>query len=415
MIKENHDIGKTIDKEKGYQSEMTDPTPDVSTTNPATPIVSEPENVASKEPSKGGDSPQVVEKDSTTTTILEKTEPKEPSFPPENAEKLKTAESPQLKAEVTVDNDERSSKSRETSERLQSDSDEDAGDDADSIIDIVSESEVNEAAKQLLNAKAPQIKVNYKGDTFLLLGEYDGDNGQEWDKKMLICEDTADLHRGCNVIFGRIRVFLQNLRGGLDLLSRELQMEFPDLDLRMEEDNMYNKDITINDIVSIFKILKDNSIKKCEPNVPTFLTINVSTKGRFVSRYNSLVELLSDNATFSTIRVFSNDQSHPVVLDDTEQPDSNNKEVIIMSSDDEKGDLKQNTKSIEENAAPVENIEKSDAILEEQPSDTLKRKRESISDGSEPSKKDSPDKEVFENEVREKEFPNDELLTDSKA
>ncbi|CEP62993.1 Rmr1p LALA0_S06e08570g [Lachancea lanzarotensis] len=208
--------------------------------------------------------------------------------------------------------------------------------DNDSIIDIVSESEVNEAAKQLLSAKAPQIRVNYKDGDFLLLGEYDGDNAGEWDSSKIICKDSADLHRGCHIVFGRLRLFLQNTNRPLDLLSRELQMEFPDLDLTLEEDNMYNKDITINDIVSMFKILKDNSIKKCEPNVPTIITVNVSTKSRFVSRYNSLVEMLTGEATFSNIRVFSNDESHPVLLDDGEQPESKETEVIVMSSDDEK-------------------------------------------------------------------------------
>ena len=74
-------------------------------------------------------------------------------------------------------------------------------DDDDSIIDIVSESEVYEAAKQLLNTKAPQIRVHFKGDTYLLLSEYDGDNANEWNEDRIICNDPTDLHRGCNVAF----------------------------------------------------------------------------------------------------------------------------------------------------------------------------------------------------------------------
>lgn len=213
-------------------------------------------------------------------------------------------------------------------------------DDDDSIIDIVSESEVYEAAKQLLNTKAPQIRVHFKGDTYLLLSEYDGDNANEWNEDRIICNDPTDLHRGCNVAFSRIRLFFQKVFGGVELLSRELTFAFPDLDMVMEEDNMYNKDITLNDVVSIFKILKDNSIKNCEPNVSSYLTIDVSTRPRFVSRYNALVEMLSDDATFSNIKIFSNDSNHPVVLDDGEQQGgvATSREVIIMTSDEENTD-----------------------------------------------------------------------------
>ncbi|SCU87923.1 LANO_0D00518g1_1 [Lachancea nothofagi CBS 11611] len=271
---------------------------------------------------------------------------KDPEFRAEKSEPRITEVEPSrnVDAGVTVDDDDNRGSAREPSEQDQNQNNDE---DDDSIIDIISESEVYEAAKQLLNTKAPQIKVCYKDEVFLLLGEYDGDNAKDgdnqqgWDKSRLICEDSADLHRGCNVVFGRIRLFLENLRGGLDLLSRELLMEFPDLDLVMEEDNMYNKDITMNDVVSIFKILKDNSIKKCVPDVPTFLTIDVNTRPRFVSRYNSLVELLSGDATFSNIQVFTNDKSHPVVLDDNEQAELKGTEVIVMSSDEEKDGIEE--------------------------------------------------------------------------
>ncbi|SCU82849.1 LAFA_0D00386g1_1 [Lachancea sp. 'fantastica'] len=278
------------------------------------------------------------------------------------------------------DNKERDSLNKPENQIYQADveNEGDGDGDNDSIIDIVSESEVNEAAKQLLSAKAPQINVNYKNETFLLLGEYDGDNAGERDSSKIICKDSADLHRGCHIIFGRLRLFLQNVNRPLDLLSRELKMEFPDLDLIMEEDNMYNKDITINDIVSIFKILKDNSIKKCEANVPTIITINVSTKPRFVSRYNSLVEMLTGDATFSNIRVFSNDESHPVVLDDGEQIENKDTEVIVMSSGDEKEESVVDQESNEASTTTTEQpLEKSfvNALRPESPG-ALKRKRD---------------------------------------
>ncbi|CUS24236.1 LAQU0S14e03246g1_1 [Lachancea quebecensis] len=242
-----------------------------------------------------------------------------------------------LERDVTVNDDDGSIVDGEENSKLKRGENSDG--DNDSIIDIVSESEVYEAAKQLLSSKPPQIRVNYQGESYLLLGEYDGDNAKEWGFDKIICGDSADLHRGFNIAFGRIRLFLQNVHGGLELLSKELSFGFPDLDLVMEEDNMYNKDITVNDVVSIFKIIKDNSIKKCEPNVSNYLTINVSTKPRFVSRYNSLVEMLNGDATFSNIKVFSNDRSHPVVLDESVQtPNAKHAEVIIMSSEEEKTD-----------------------------------------------------------------------------
>ncbi|SCU86323.1 LAMI_0D01552g1_1 [Lachancea mirantina] len=210
-------------------------------------------------------------------------------------------------------------------------------DDGDSIIDIVSDSEVYEAAKQLLNAKPPQILIWYKGQPNLLFREYDGDSGEVVSGQNVICDDASDIHRGCNTIFARVRLHLQREYGALELMSRELLLDFPALDLTMEEDNMYNKSITMNDVISIFKLLRDNSIKKCETNVPSFLEINVTTRPRFVARYNALVDLIGGEATFSHVKVYSNDKTHPVVVDDAEQhvEQTGDAEVIVMTSDEE--------------------------------------------------------------------------------
>lgn len=214
----------------------------------------------------------------------------------------------------------------------------DSANGGDSIIDIVSDSEIQEAARQLLRTKAPKIMVNYKGICYLLFSEYDGDNAKEEKRDQVICADSTDLHRGCNIVFGRIRLFLQKNYGALELFSRELTFSIPELDLNMEEDNLYNKEVNMNDIVSIFKLLKDNSVKNCEENVPSHITMYVGTKPRFVARYNELVEMLSSDATFSNIKVFSNDRSHPVILDDGEAGSGfggNPAEVIVMTSDEE--------------------------------------------------------------------------------
>lgn len=237
-------------------------------------------------------------------------------------------------AEVVVDDEERADYNDGTDVVL-----EDDDDGADSIIDIVSDSEVQEAARQLLRSKPPKITVEYQGEEYLLFQEYDGDNAAGDNPRVAICCDSADLHRGCDVLMARIRSFLQGIYGTIGFAAREIVLDIPDLELTINEDNRYSKDITMNDIVSIFKILKDNSIKRFEQDVPAYIKSEIKTNPRFVSRYNMLVEMVNSDATFSNTKAFSNDKCNPLVVDDGDKVINNasingEPEVIVMTDDE---------------------------------------------------------------------------------
>ena len=53
-------------------------------------------------------------------------------------------------------------------------------------------------------------------------------------------------------------------------------------------------------------------------------------------RYNALVELTESSATLKNIKPFSNDETHPLILDDNDQSaHQNTSEVIVMDTEDD--------------------------------------------------------------------------------
>ena len=152
-----------------------------------------------------------------------------------------------------------------------------------------------------------------------------------------VVEDKSLIHTEFNVFIGAIRLFLQRKYGVLSLASKEIFVEFPDLGLQLNEDNVYVKRMTMDDILSIFKTLRKNSIKNEEPNIPDTIRTVVSLRPRFVSRYNDLVEIMDNSGSFATAHGFSNDESHPVVVDEINNNNmqvADRSEIIVMDSDE---------------------------------------------------------------------------------
>lgn len=136
----------------------------------------------------------------------------------------------------------------------------------------------------------------------------------------------------CNHFMTKIRQFLESIYGVLRFSNAEVTIELPQLNLTIYEDNVYNEKLSFQDIQSIFKVLKERSIANNETDVPDHLFGEIKLKDRFVTRFNSLVELAESSATLKNIQPFSNDISHPVLLDDVAPIQE---EVIIMDSEDD--------------------------------------------------------------------------------
>lgn len=225
-------------------------------------------------------------------------------------------------------------------------------DDKNERIHVVSENEIRQAAEMILKQKLPKVLVKYNNDEFLL---FECDKEEVNEVKAIICEESKGFSQSCNELFSSIRHFLETYYGKIAFVSKELLLELPCLDLTLCEDNVYNSQITFSDISTIFNVLKERSEHNSEVNVPGCIMGTITIRPRFVSRYNTLVELTQSSATLSNIKPFKNDETNPLVLDDNALPektpfDDQKREVVVMNLDEEgeAGERESEKKRIEE-------------------------------------------------------------------
>lgn len=200
---------------------------------------------------------------------------------------------------------------------------------------------IRDAAESLLSQPISKVLVNYETDTYLLFKleeKKDEENIEDTTPEFqIICHDTTISANPINVLMASIRQFLESRHGKLAFGSKEILLRIDSLDIEICEDNAYNKHISFNDIQTIFNILKERSETAEEDCIPECLIATISLRQRFVSRYNALVELTESSATLKNIRPFSNDEGHPVILDDN-MP-SYEKIVVNLEDDDDDTDM----------------------------------------------------------------------------
>lgn len=200
---------------------------------------------------------------------------------------------------------------------------------------VVSDNEIRQAAEQLLRQKLPQVFIQYSDHQFLL---FDCEENSQLEVNLpTICEDNRGFAHSCNELFNFIRRFLEDYYGKLSFVSKEIILELPCLDLTLCEDNVYNTQITFSDLTTIFNILRQRSQENSETDVPDCIRGIIGTRPRFVSRYNTLVELTQSNATLKNIRPFRNDETHPLILDDNgpTSTQQQSKEVVVMNLEED--------------------------------------------------------------------------------
>lgn len=238
--------------------------------------------------------------------------------------------------------------------------------DSDNDMDIQEDensSNIRRIANELLQKPVNKVLINCNGDTFLLFDYKKNGNSKNIDglsssndsrsntvddadiSYPVICPDSQINSQSSNVLMATIRQFLEDYYGKLKFTTKEIILNIPSLDITLFEDNIYNNQVTFEDIQTIFRILKSRSEKNNEANIPKFLIGNIELRPRFVARYNTLVELTESSATLENIRPFSNDKSHPLVLDDNAV---DIQETVVMNIDDDNDNDDGNDKNREE-------------------------------------------------------------------
>ncbi|KAK5779814.1 hypothetical protein RI543_002350 [Arxiozyma heterogenica] len=225
--------------------------------------------------------------------------------------------------------------------------------DSDNDMDIQEDensSNIRRIANELLQKPVNKVLINCNSDTFLLFDYKKNGNSKNIDglsssndscsntvddadiSYPIICADDQINSQPSNVLMATIRQFLESYYGKLKFTTKEIILNIPSLDITLFEDNIYNNQVTFEDIQTIFRILKSRSEKNNEANIPKFLVGNIELRPRFVARYNTLVELTESSATLENIRPFSNDKSHPLVLDDNVV---DMQETVVMNIDED--------------------------------------------------------------------------------
>lgn len=171
-------------------------------------------------------------------------------------------------------------------------------DQEDSIPEIT-EKEVHETQNAFIPIVPTVICIC--GDEFLLTPFYEKCNCK--------LEDMISLFSVDEVRGQSLAQIFQLLRGNGDLIDAynfnvedELRIDFPELNLYVTEDNVFARELNLDDIIACFHQLRQNSALKGEKSFPDKFTVLVSMQQRFASRYGKLKKLVEQQGTFTELQ-----------------------------------------------------------------------------------------------------------------
>ncbi|OWB84039.1 hypothetical protein B5S33_g2676 [[Candida] boidinii] len=116
------------------------------------------------------------------------------------------------------------------------------------------------------------------------------DEEEEYKELPVAFEDSAVLPIKLESFFASLRQFFR--MNSLDLDNDgELVLKFKDIGLCITEDNIYCRDLSILDILSLFEGLRNNTKNK---TLIKFMIIDISTRVRFITKFNELSRKLKN-------------------------------------------------------------------------------------------------------------------------
>lgn len=155
--------------------------------------------------------------------------------------------------------------------------------------------------QDLHNVSSVPLFLCICGDEYLLAPFFEKSNYK--------LEDMISLFSMDEVTGKSLDQFFQLLRGNGDLIDAynfdvedELRIDIPELSISVTEDNVFARELKLDDIISCFYALRENSIASLKTaRIPDKLTLLISMQQRFASRYHKLQRLANENATFAQV------------------------------------------------------------------------------------------------------------------
>lgn len=116
-------------------------------------------------------------------------------------------------------------------------------------------------------------------------------------------------------------------------VNKELVLVIPELNLSITEDNIYSRDITIEDFIVSFENLNSNSINDGEELVYKSLSFLLTSQTRFITNFNNLTESIRRGKGFNCVSL-ENSALEPIVIAPEARTEDSHKRQSLDSSDE---------------------------------------------------------------------------------
>lgn len=201
----------------------------------------------------------------------------------------------------------------------------------------IPETKATDIVEQKVEFQYPII-VNISDENEYLLVPFLGETTIE-------LEEFEPLFEITSVLLLTIEDFFGSLRDNQDLvdlhdikLSDEMVLNVSELGgLSITEDNIYTKEITVDDLLKAFTSLMSNSSQN--DGLPQKLTFAISTQTRFITKFNHLSECINLGKSFADIQNYSTALLEPVKHTEIIESSKRSHEDSLTSEDSKRQKL----------------------------------------------------------------------------
>lgn len=178
------------------------------------------------------------------------------------------------------------------------------------------------------------IIINIAETDFLLV-PFDKHRNSEIDVSHLVSlyDDNEILKLTIEEFFGLMRTNEDLNEIHQFTVNKELVLVIPELNLSITEDNIYSRDITIEDFIVSFENLKSNSINDGEELVHKSISFLLTSQTRFITNFNNLTESIRRGKGFNCVSV-KRSVFEPIAITPEARTEDSHKRQSLDSSDE---------------------------------------------------------------------------------